>query len=307
MEDHELNRLLNRLIEGTISPQDFARVQQMMRDDPQVRMEYYELLGVDLMLSDRYEVPDYISVHAKTADDLWVVKRSHRKLYIRAAWAAAAVLMLSFGAMFLMNRNGTDAALASSDDSNYSINGVTQQVTALNKDELLEVKSGVVSLAIGPYVEAWVEGPAKVKLLAHKGKLELQDGKIFLQISPGGRGFEVHTQAGIIRNIGTKFGVLSQSDGTVQTHVTSGIVEIEQTPGGPRERVSAGSGATWKKAGKITTHRNEAERFAQTLPWTEVIYQDDFNQSEGTSLTDKKPNVGHPWKVEMELDAVVPG
>lgn len=303
MEDHELNRLLNRLIEGTISTQDFERVQQLMRQDPQVRAEYYDLLGVDLMLSERYEVPDYISVHAKTAEDHWVVKRSHRKLYIRAARAAAVVLLLSLGALFFFDRSGNDATLASSVDSSYTINGVDKPVSALNKDELLEVKSGVVQLAIGPYVEACVEGPAKVKLLAHKGKLELQEGSIFLQISPGGRGFEVHTPAGIIRNIGTKFGVLVSSDGSVQTHVTSGVVEIERKPGEARQRVTAGNGATWKTSGPIKTHRNAAERFVQTLPWDEVLFQDDFSEGHGSKLADKPSDAGGPWKVESEQNS----
>lgn len=302
MEDHELNRLLNRLIEGTISEQDFQRVQQLMREDAKVRAEYYELLGVDMLLHERYEVPDYISVHAKTADDHWVVARSHRKLYIRAAWAAAIMLLLSLGAFFLIDRNGTDATLAYSADSSYTIDGSDKPASALNKDELLEVKSGVVQLAIGPYVEACVEGPAKVKLLAHKGKLQLMEGSIFLQISPGGRGFEVHTPAGIIRNIGTKFGVLASADGSVQTHVTSGIVEIERSPGEARQRVTAGNGATWKATGPIKTHRNAAERFVQTLPWDEVLFQDDFSEGHGSTLTDKAADVGGPWKVESELN-----
>lgn len=302
MEDHELNRLLNRLIEGTISLRDFQRVQQLMRQEPRVRAEYYDLLGVDLMLHERYEVPDYISVHAKTADDHWVVARSHRKLYLRAAWAAAIVLLLSLGAFFLVDRGGNDATLASSVDSSYTIDGVDKPAAALNKDELLEVKSGVVQLAIGPYVEACVEGPAKVKLLAHKGKLELLQGSVFLQISPGGRGFEVHTPAGIIRNIGTKFGVLALADGSVQTHVTSGVVEIERKPGEARQRVTAGNGATWKAAGPIKTHRNAAERFVQSLPWDEVLFQDDFSEGHGSRLADKPADAGGPWKVEMELN-----
>ena len=302
MEDHELNRLLNRLIEGKIGKEDFARVQQLLRQDPAVRAEYYDLLGVDLMLSERYEVPDYISVHAKTADDHWVVKRSHRKLFIRTAWAAAAVLMLTLGSIFIFNGSQSAATLTASVDGNYLVDGSAKTVSTLRKDELLDVKSGVVSLAIGPYVEACVEGPARVKMLAHQGKLELQEGKIFLQISPGGRGFEVHTPAGIIRNIGTKFGVHVLADGTVETHVTSGVVEIERTPGEARQRVGAGSGATWKISGAIKTHRNAAEGFVQSLPWDEVIFQDDFNESEGTSLHGKKPDIGHPWKVEMELN-----
>lgn len=300
MEDHELNRLLNRLIEGTISRQDFARVQDLMRRDPAVRKEYYDLLGVDLMLAERYEVPDYISVHAKTAEDHWVVKRSHRRLFVRGAWAAAAVLMLSLGAMFLFDGTRSAATLSASVDSNYLVNGEARTATTLEKDELLEVKSGVVSMAVGPYVEACVEGPARVKLLARKGKLELQAGKIFLQISPGGRGFEVHTPAGIIRNIGTKFGVEVLPDGTVETHVTSGIVEIERMPGEARQRVHAGSGATWRSTGNIVTHRNEGEHFVQSLPWDETIFQDDFSESEGTRLDGKKPDIGHPWEVEME-------
>jgi ferric-dicitrate binding protein FerR (iron transport regulator) len=302
MEDHEVNRLLNRLIDGSITPQDFARVQQMMREDPKVRAEYYDLLGIDMMLSERYEVPDYISVHAKTVDDHWVVRRSHRKLFVGVAWAAAAVLLLICGGMFLFNRQHTDATLASSVDSNYTINGSGSPVVALNKDELLEVKTGVVSLAIGPYVEACVEGPARLRLLAHKGKLELQEGSIFLQIAPGGRGFEVHTPAGIIRNIGTKFGVLVSKDGTVETHVTSGMVDIERKPGGPRERLKAGEAATWTLAGAFKTHRNMGDRFVQSLPWEDTLFKDDFNESESTSLTNKPPDIGQPWKVEMELN-----
>ena len=162
MEDHELNRLLNRLIEGKIGKEDFARVQQLLRQDPAVRAEYYDLLGVDLMLSERYEVPDYISVHAKTADDHWVVKRSHRKLFIRTAWAAAAVLMLTLGSIFIFNGSQSAATLTASVDGNYLVDGSAKTVSTLRKDELLDVKSGVVSLAIGPYVEACVEGPARV-------------------------------------------------------------------------------------------------------------------------------------------------
>ncbi len=303
MEEHDVNRLLNRLIDGSISREDFARLQGAMRVNPEVRAEYYDLIGVDQMLSERYEVPTHISVQAKTMDDHWVVRRSKRKLVTGIIWAAAACVLLSAGGFFFLRGREPAATLTASVDCSYSIDGTPRSITTLKKDELLTVDSGVVSMAIGTHVEACVEGPARVRLIAHEGKLELQEGSVFLQILPGGKGFEVHTPGGIIRDIGTKFGVHVSSDGTVETHVTAGTVEIDREQKGEQPRqIRTGESAVWTRAGSIRGGRYATDRFVQSLPWEDTVFADDFDDRDGTLLDKKTPDTGLPWVAQAEMN-----
>jgi hypothetical protein len=302
MEEHEVNRLLNRLIDGSISREDFTRIQAAMRVNPEVRAEYYDLIGVDLMLSERYEVPTHISVQAKTMDDHWLVRQSKRKMITGVAWAAAACILLSVGGFMIFRDRQPAATLTASVDCSYSIDGTPRSITTLKKDEVLTVDTGVMSMAIGTHVEACVEGPAKVRLIAHEGKLEIQEGSVFLQILPGGKGFEVHTPAGIIRDIGTKFGVHVAASGTVETHVTAGTVEIDRDNGEQPRQIRAGESAVWTRGGTIRGGRYATGRFIQSLPWEDTVFADDFDDRDGTLLDKKAPDIGLPWVAQIEMN-----
>jgi len=306
MEESEVNRLLNRLIDGSINPEDFARLQGAMRVNPEIRAEYYDLVGIDLMLAERYEIPTHISDQAKAMNDHWVVGRSKRKMVTGIVLAAAAVVMLTLGSVFFFQSQQPTTALSASVDCNFSINGAGRSDT-LKKDELLKVETGILSMQINPYVEACVEGPARLLLRDDDGKLELQEGSIFLQIQPGGKGFEVHTPAGIIRDIGTQFGVHVASDGTVETHVSSGSVEVERQKGERPHRVQTGESATWTRTGTINRGRNTADRFVRALPSEEALFSDDFDEPDGTPLDKKKPDDGEPWSVLMEMNPTTVG
>ena len=302
MEEHEVNRLLNRLIDGTISREDFARIQGAMRVNPEVRAEYYDLIGVDLMLAERYEVPTHISVQARAMDDHWKVSQSKRKMVTGIAWAAAACVLLSVGGFMIFRDRQPAATLTASVDCSYSIDGTPRSITTLKKDEVLTVDTGVMSMAIGTHVEACVEGPAKVRLIAHEGKLEIQEGSVFLQILPGGKGFEVHTPAGIIRDIGTKFGVHVAANGTVETHVTTGTVEIDRDNGEQPRQIRAGESASWSRSGTIRGGRYATDRFIQALPWEDTVFSDDFDDRDGTLIDRKAPDTGLPWVAQLEMN-----
>lgn len=302
MEEHEVNRLLNRLIDGSISREDFTRIQGVMRVNPEVRAEYYDLVGLDLMLFDRYEVPTHISVQAKAMDDHWMVRQSKRRTVTGIAWAAAACVLLSAGGFFYFRNTQPAASLTASVDCSYSIDGTPRSITTLKKDEILSVDNGVMSMSIGNHVEACVEGPAKVRLIAHEGKMEILQGSVFLQILPGGKGFEVHTPGGIIRDIGTKFGVHVASNGSVETHVTAGTVEIDRDNGEQPRQIRAGESAVWTRAGTIRGGRHATDRFVQALPWEDAVFADDFDDRDGTLLDKKTPDTGLPWVAEAEMN-----
>jgi hypothetical protein len=302
MEDHELNRLLNRLIEGSISQEDFDRLQPVLRHSPEAREAYYELLGVDLLLAERYEVPDYIAVHSQAMDNNWAVRRARRGMILWSMAGAAAILLLSMGSFFLLKARAPDVTITASSDSHFSVNGVVAKAGTLGADDSLDLKHGIVSLALGPYVEAWIEGPAQVRLVEANGNLELRQGSAYFEVAPGGKGFEVHTPGGVIRDIGTKFGVHVLPGGRVETHVTSGAVEIERNEGETPHRVNAGSAVTWSRTGAFRPATLDSARFVQSLPLQHMVLQEDFSEEDGTPLSGKAPDTGQPWMVLFETN-----
>ena len=312
MEEHEVNRLLNRLIDGSISPEDFARIQGMMRVNPEVREEYYDLIGLDQMLSESYEVPTHISVQAKAMNDHWVVRRSNQKVVKAAVWAAAACVMLTLGSFYIFRDKGPAGTLKPSTDCRFTVNGTEfsvstmkqGEVLALQKHEWLEVKQGFLRLKIGPNVDVCVEAPAQLSLTAQEGELNLKDGSVFLDIMPGGKGFEVHTPAGILRDIGTRFGVNVTGD-SVETHVTDGTVRIDRGNGETKSEVRAGEMAAWTgKTGSIRRGLSISggRHFVEDLPAEETIFDDDFEDADGTVIDKKIPDTGLPWATLMEIN-----
>ena len=310
MEEHEVNRLLNRLIDGTISREDFARIQGVMRVSPEVREEYYDLIGVDLMLSENFEMPTHISAEASAMNDRWVGSRSKHKIIKMAVWAAAACVLLSLTSFYFLRDRGPAATLQFAADSRFSINGTERsassiksgEIISLRKDEQLEVKEGLLSLKLGKHVTACVEAPARLSLIAQEGKLKLEEGSVFLEITPGGKGFEVHTSGGIIRDVGTKFGVNVSSSGWVETHVTDGKIQIDRGKG-PEWDVNAGQRASWNgMTGKISSGTTSPKLFVERMHSDETIFDDDFNESDGTKIHDKKPDIGLPWQTLREYN-----
>lgn len=305
MEDHERNRLLNRLIDGSISPDDFVRVQNLLRNDPELRQEYYDLLAVDQLLVEAYEVPDYIAVHAQAMDDSWAVRRVRRGMMTRALLAAAAVLMAAVGTFVFIRARQPEVRLSGSSDSHYVIDGVVGNGEEPEIGESIELKHGVLNVALGPYVEACIEAPALFHLRDRSGTIHLDRGSAFFQIAPGGKGFEVHTPGGVIRDIGTKFGVRVSASGRVETHVASGLVDIERTPGAPIQRVSAGEAVAWTRTENFVPKKTETDGFLQSLPIETPLLVDDFNAPNGTPMGGRMPRTGLAWSVQRELGTSV--
>lgn len=301
MDEHDLNRQLNRLIEGTIKAEDFARLQETLKSDPAARQAYYDLLGVDLMLSEQFETREHITLHSQAMDDSWAVRRARRGVVAWSLAGAAAILILTLSTFFFLRASQVkDITISASEDSSFHVNGSRERLDFLKAGDSLDLTHGVVSLALGPFVEACIEGPARVRLLDQQGRFEIQQGSAYFQISPGGKDFEVHTPAGVIHDIGTKFGVRVLPGGTVETHVTAGAVDIERKAGEPRHRVEAGNAVRWSKSDSYSPARINADLFVQNLPWHTVVLKEDFSDEDGTSLSGKEPALGQPWMVLNE-------
>src|SRR5690606_27479932 len=116
----------------------------------------------------------------------------------------------------------------------------------------------------------------------------------------GSPAFEVTTAAGVVRDIGTKFGLEVSSDGGAEVHVRLGAVEIDRGNGAAPVRVNSGEAARWRKTGDIESPDFDPGRFLQAVAWERVVFNDDFERSEGDELAGRRPSTGRRWEVVGE-------
>lgn len=300
-----LRRLLDGLLERSLTPDDFDELQKLLRGDPAARRAYYEVLSVDHLLAERYELPDYIAIHAQAMDNPQLERRFRNRPILWSLGGAAAAVIALLGVFLMIQSRPPEITLVSSADSHFRIDGTLRDGNEWRTGESLEILHGTVSVTLSPFIEACFEGPCRARLIDRQGHVEVLEGKCYFQIAPGGEGFEVRTPGGIVRDIGTRFGVEVGADGNCEVHVASGMVEIERVPGESPKRVGAGDAVRWSASLDPLPTAADPDRFIQSLPWETVIFADDFSEPDGTRMHGKPPDVGQPWIISLEHNPTV--
>lgn len=296
MDERELEKRLDALVEESIDETSFQELRQELLRSPEARRRYYDMLAVDHLLAERYEMPDYVSMHARAMDDSWVVQRFRLRKLSLSLGGAAAVILLTLATFFAIRGSWDGVEFEGSLDSRYSVSGGGGETRAIKPRETLEVERGVVSIPLNPYVEAWIEGPASARLIDRSGNLELLEGRAYFEIAPGGKDFEVHCDGTLIRDIGTKFGVDHQPGKQLEVHVGDGAVEIT-SPQGTRHRVDSHEAVRHTPGAGFTPIPFESSSFIRVLPWQRVVFHDDFEGTEGARLSGREPRTGGNWLV----------
>jgi hypothetical protein len=304
IEDPEQNRLLNGLVEGSLDAVETRRVRALLQGSAEARRDYYDLVAVEMLLAERYEMPDHIAMQAQVMADPAIFGgdrfyHSRRRLRAWAGGGIAALLALSWATFSFVESRQSDISVVVSPDSHYEVNGKVATSGILKAGDTIEVKHGAVSLRLSAHVDATLEGPVILKLGDREGRVDLISGSAFFTVSPGGHGLEVHSPAGIIRDIGTKFGVTVLSDGEVETHVDEGRVEIERQQGA-KSTVTAGYSASWAATGAVTSRKISEYPYVRFLPDETPLLSDHFSDPDGTSLDGKAPKIGQRWKAERD-------
>jgi hypothetical protein len=151
-------------------------------------------------------------------------------------------------------------------EGSANLTGIVQQ--ALTRESRLSTspaggavvnlgRSDEVRLAMAPATRLELTGPHS---------LRLEQGSVWLNVQPHGRGFQVQTPQGMVTVTGTIFGVTTQPN-ALQVDVTRGQVHVRQ--GGAERVVDAGQ----QVQGSATALNESAARAAgDTLPaWVEQL------------------------------------
>lgn len=300
--------LIHELLDGNIGKEELARLEQVLLEDPEARRDYFALMSTDQMLQDNYEMPDHLAMHAQlVAGPQAEAERRTRSWWIWGGSAAAALVMLAAALAMFLHREPPVATVAGSADSYFLIDGVTVNEGTWGKNQRLEVRDGVVVARLNSYTEACIDGPALVYLQENGRDLDLRRGKVYFRVSEGAPGFKIRAAGASVRHIGTEFGVRVAEGGSCEVHVVSGKVEVDRGVAKGKWMLKAGESASWLNRGNTHLDPLDATDFRKALPGETIVFEDNFNEAQGTTLSRKQPDVGMPWEVRVERGTTVAG
>jgi len=228
----ELMDLVAAVVNGTLTPTQHERLQELLVADPDARRLYFDYLDLHLALGQ---------IHAAGR-----VPRAQRRLGRWIAAAAAAVLFCG-ALLFFMTRASKPepvAVLLQSASARFYGAGeflrVGAEIVPLREYPL---KAGRAELRFRNGVTAIMEGPAVFEVRDDM-HLRVNFGKCSVHVAPGAEGFAVETPLTKIVDRGTRFAVDVDEAGETEVQVVEGKAEVQGvvlTPGAGK-RYSVGEG-----------------------------------------------------------------
>jgi len=91
------------------------------------------------------------------------------------------------------------------------------------------LRGGVAKMELGKGTSLLLEAPCQVKLVS-VGEMILKSGRVSVLVPSQAKGFQVRTPTATITDLGTEFGVITYPDGSTETHVFKGHINITIDP-----------------------------------------------------------------------------
>jgi ferric-dicitrate binding protein FerR (iron transport regulator) len=252
----ELRALCEAAVEGALTPDQAARVEDLCRADPAARRFLVEHLNLHAalvwaaadpaLLGERPGLPRPFSEAGRGKPG-----RSPRHVVKWAGWAVAAGLLVAAGVVALTRTGGTagPADFARLTDAR----GCTWQSGTLPTADgsrlgagRLRLAEGVVRVVFDNGAELRLEGPADLELCA-ADRCRLHAGRLVGRCPDTAHGFVVETPTAAVRDFGTEFGV-SVGDGRADVQVFSGRVDVTHGATGRVEQLPTGRGMRFTAA-----------------------------------------------------------
>jgi hypothetical protein len=235
MNTDELHRLITEWLDGRLTEQDSAELQELLRTSREARDEFRRWTHLDAMLceqaersAEQPEAGKIVPLPAETA-------RFRSFGWLAAACAAA---MLAIAAMWLHERrsHAQSTAATTAEQTNTGCAILTRATEAQFADgESLRVgdtiRTGALKLTHGAVQIEFFSGASMI--LQTGASLELispweaicREGRMTVRVPPPAHGFKLRTAGMDLVDLGTEFGVNADARGGAEVHVFEGKVE----------------------------------------------------------------------------------
>lgn len=212
--NHELERLIDEYLDGTINAAHMARLNALLIDDAHAQRIFTEHLNLDSALA-AYSAGYNGTMESSPSTPPEEYKRS----LLITSLIPACLLVIGFVLWFSWSRS-TDVPFATVEKTigieSLSIGDSLHQ-------ELHEIQAGTIELVTSLGARVVIEAPAAFHFETIQ-RLHLQRGRLAADVPPSAKGFTVITPDGSAIDLGTRFGVDVSPDGPSEIHVFQGEV-----------------------------------------------------------------------------------
>jgi ferric-dicitrate binding protein FerR (iron transport regulator) len=245
----ELQVLIGRLLDGTISPDDHALLERVLSEDADARRTYFDAVDLDLGLRR------FALVERPAA------RRS------RAPWiAAAAAVLVGLVALATLRRAEPEAParLAASAGARF-FGPVPGHGDPLPPGRDYALVEGRVEIAFSSGARVLLDAPAAFSV-RDPLRMTLQFGRGTVQVDERSQGFTVDTPLAPVVDRGTRFSLDVGEGGETEVHVLEGAADLAGVPlqRGDARRMSAQG---------MSAVPLDPERFPKGIPDGVVAYE----------------------------------
>ena len=223
MNNTDLNQLIDDLLDGALSNDDFAHLEALLESDPVARAAYY----------DRLHLHSALEISAEDASIVSFPSQERSKWLWPARIAAAIALLFSVAWVgWFSGRSNGEVVAAEPAASGFAV--IADQANAtwnLSRGDLIPdgqvtLEEGTVRLDLFSGVTVMIEGKATFEVLSAM-EMRVDHGQVRALVPPLAEGFRISTATGRVVDLGTEFAINVQ-----ETHADLHIIdgEIEWHP-----------------------------------------------------------------------------
>lgn len=257
--NEEVLNLLDRHRDHGLTPEEHARLLELLKSDPEARRSYMQ----EQMLQAAF--------HLQTPDLSEVVPFDRVAPQGRGSWsawnwaAAAAVVISVFGIGWAIGggwRQPAAPVVENRDAAEPMDNGiaiVTQTIDARWSGDVqprkgsllaagrLQLTSGLAQIEFYSGARLILDGPCEVELVSANQAI-CHAGRLRAQVPPQARGFSITAPKFKVVDLGTEFGLEVASTGSAKVQVFDGEVELHSQE--PVRHLLGGKGLSWLASGE---------------------------------------------------------
>lgn len=285
MKSSELEKLIQDLTEGSISPQDLVSLEAELISNSESMACYLAYQDLNNLLEVRADI--YRQQPSPAVPVELILHRQKTKTIRVAALSAVALLMLTMLVMQLIFVPKDEPILTfkTSPGTQLTLNHLDEEQTeaTLKKGSQLNLTEGSIELTFESGVKSFIIAPAEITL-RDTDVLYLGKGAGWFQVPENAIGFQVQTPDVLVTDLGTEFGVISSKSPLDEVHVFKGKVEVTNLKGKKIQKLLTTEQACLVDSyGELEPAMPRIDHFLTKLPDTyipRIVFEDEFNSSD---------------------------
>jgi hypothetical protein len=283
----DLGELIILALDGSITAEQFAVLNERLKNDAAARQYYREFVTTYISLhsgssaaaaqetrtepaqpldprlwgalaEEESHSPE-VTTEVTEAEPNYTISYRRSKLPMYGSLIAAAVLLLVMSYVYVLPLFAPAASFArilASDGAKWAGNISTKAGTVL-PNEPIKLLEGTATISVGKGAEVEIEQNTELSIKSDK-EILLASGTLTATITDKeGIGFSVRTATAVVKDLGTKFVVTVGADGRTRVTVLKGLVQLTPLTGQPDTQVgqmlSAGQSGNVDPQGDMET------------------------------------------------------